>query len=1129
VNPHRRTLVRVITCAHCGAENPDGFRFCGSCGSPLGAEPPEGREERKVVTVLFADLAGFTGKAERLDPEDVRAMLSPYYARLRERLEAFGGTVEKFIGDAVVGLFGAPIAHEDDPERAVRAALAIRDAVGELNEGDSELDLHVRIGVNTGEALVALGARPIEGEGMASGDVVNTAARLQAAAPIDGILVGELTYRSTAGVIEYRETDPVTAKGKAEPVAAWEPLQARARLGVDVVRQARTALVGRERELEVLAGALARAREERSPQLVTLVGEPGIGKSRLVAELLQIVERDPDLIFWRQGRSLPYGEGVSFWALGEMVKGQAGILETDRDEDAEAKLHAAVGQLFTDEEDAAWVERHLRPLVGLAGEQLRDDRQAEAFAAWRRFLEALAERSPTVLVFEDLHWADDGLLDFIDHLVEWAGGVPLLVICTARPELLARRAGWGGGKPNAVTLSLSPLSGEETARLLSHLLERAVLPAEVHSALLSRAGGNPLYAEEFARMAAERDLLSRPEALPLPESVQGIIAARLDGLSGEEKALLQDASVIGKVFWLGAVASVGNVDRHAAEQVLHRLERRQFVRRDRRSSVAGETEYAFWHLLVGDVAYGQIPRARRAEKHRLAAEWTAALAADRVEDRAEMLAHHYRAALEFSRAAGQDVTALEAPARQALFAAGERAMALNAFGAAERFYADAVALTDPADPQRPHLLFRHGRALWLHTESGQDVLAEARDGLMSIGEVEPAAEAEIMIGDLIWHEARRDAAFERFERARELIESLPTSASKAWVVAHVSRFQMLAGRNEEAIALGKEALEMAEALGLANLRATCLNNIGVARVAAGDRDGLREIEASIAIAEQVSSPWDEARGYLNLASVVGYLGDLRRCRELHERATEISRRHGLETGIRFLRAERCLDLYHAGEWEEALKMADEFIAEVEVGSAHYMESACRFVRAWIRLARGRVDEALTDGARAVEVARDAKDPQALHPTLGEYARLLLLAGRLGDAERFADEVLELAAVEKDQLVRSQWIVPVAFVLAESGRPDEALAEADNTPLATPWADAARAVAQGDLPEAADVMAQIGALSDEAYARLLGAERLMVEGREQDAQDQLSRALAFYRSVGATGYVRRGEALLASTA
>jgi class 3 adenylate cyclase/tetratricopeptide (TPR) repeat protein len=1082
-----------------------------------------------VVTVLFADLAGFTGQAERLDPEDVRAMLSPYYARLRERLEGFGGTVEKFIGDAVVGLFGAPIAHEDDPERAVRAALAIRDAVAELNEGDSDLDLHVRIGVNTGEALVALGARPIEGEGMASGDVVNTAARLQAAAPVDGILVGELTYRATAGVIEYREADPVTAKGKAEPVVAWEPLQARARLGVDVARQARSALVGRERELDVLAGALARAREERSPQLVTLVGEPGIGKSRLVLELLEIVDRDPDLIFWRQGRSLPYGEGVSYWALGEMVKSQAGILETDRDEDAEAKLHGAVGQLIADEEDEKWVEGHLRPLVGLAGEQLRDDRQAEAFAAWRRFLEALAERSPTVLIFEDLHWADEGLLDFIDHLVEWAGGVPLLVICTARPELLARRAGWGGGKPNAVTLSLSPLSGEETARLLGQLFERAVLPAELHSALLARAGGNPLYAEEFARMATERDLLSRPEALPLPESVQGIIAARLDGVSGEQKSLLQDASVIGKVFWLGAVASVGGIDRHGAEQLLHELERRQFVRRDRRSSVAGETEYAFWHLLVRDVAYGQIPRARRAEKHRLAAEWTAALAADRVEDRAEMLAHHYRAALEFARAAGQDVKALETPARQAFFTAGERAMALNAFGAAERFYQDAVALSDLDDPQRPHLLFRHGRALWLHKESGQEVLAEARDGLMSIGEFEPAAEAEIMIGDLLWHGARRDAAFERFERARQLIEAHPTSPSKAWVMAHVSRFLMLAGRNEEAIGLGRDALEMAEALGLASLRSNCLNNIGVARVSMGDHDGVRDLEASIDIAEKVSSPWDEARGYLNLASVVGNLGDLRRCRDLHERATEISHRYGLETGIRFLRGERALDLYHGGEWEEALRTADEFIAEVEVGSAHYMESVCRMVRAWIRLSRGQVDSALTDGARALTVARDAKDPQALHPILAEYARILLLAGRPGEAMATADELLEIADSQQEQLVRSLWIVPIAFVLAESGRAPEALEQADATRPATRWAKAARQIARGELPQAADVLAEIGALSDEAYARLLGGERLIAEGREADAQTQLSRALAFYRSVGATAYVRRGETLLASTA
>ncbi|MDQ2909628.1 MAG: AAA family ATPase, partial [Actinomycetota bacterium] len=396
----------------------------------------EPRKERKVVTVLFADLVGFTSRAETLDPEDVEAILRPYHERLREELERHGGTVEKFIGDAVMAVFGAPVVHEDDPERAVRAALAIRDAIVE----DGTLD--VRIGVNTGEALVNIDARPEAGEGMVAGDVVNTAARLQATAPTNGVLVGEPTFRSTRQVIEFREHDPVEAKGKAERVPVWEAVQARSRLEVDV-RRPRAPLVGRRREVDVLVDALARASDERSPQLVTLVGEPGIGKSRLVYELFQAVEADPELVWWRHGRSLPYGEGVSFWALGEMVKTQAGILETDPPEAAEEKLRAAVAGM----EDADWIAGHLGALVGLGAEaELGADRRGEAFAAWRRFFEGLAERRPLVLVFEDLHWADDGLLDFVDHLVDWASGVAILVVGSARPELLDRRPGWGGGK-----------------------------------------------------------------------------------------------------------------------------------------------------------------------------------------------------------------------------------------------------------------------------------------------------------------------------------------------------------------------------------------------------------------------------------------------------------------------------------------------------------------------------------------------------------------------------------------------------------------------------------------------------------------------------------------------------------
>ena len=496
-----------MICAACGQENPEGFRFCGACGAALDVAPAGRREERKVVTVLFADLVGFTSRAEQMDPEDVRALLAPYHARLRQELERYGGTVEKFIGDAVMALFGAPLAHEDDPERAVRAALAIRDWVRE------EEELHVRVAVNSGEALISLGARPEAGEGMASGDLVNATARLQSAAPVDGVLVGETTYRATRHVIDYVEREPVEAKGKAEPIAVWEALEARSRFGVDVRQHGAAPLVGRARELDLLFTALERAKEEPSPQLVTLVGVPGIGKSRLVYELFQTVDRGDTLTYWRQGRSLPYGGGVSFWALSEMVKAHAGIREDDAAAEAEGRLRRAVRELVS-ESEAEWLETHLRPLAGLGADLGAGDRRDEAFAAWRRFFEALAERRPLVLVFEDLHWADDGLLDFVDYLVDWAGGVPLLVVATARPELLARRPAWGGGKLNATTIRLSPLRDEDTARLVGALLDRALLPAETQAALLEHAGGNPLYAEQFARLYEERGSV---EDVALPE------------------------------------------------------------------------------------------------------------------------------------------------------------------------------------------------------------------------------------------------------------------------------------------------------------------------------------------------------------------------------------------------------------------------------------------------------------------------------------------------------------------------------------------------------------------------------------------------------------------------------------
>ena len=430
-------------------------------------------EERKVVTAVFVDLVDFTERSERLDPEDVRGFLAPYHARAKAELERFGGTVEKFIGDAVVAVFGAPIAHEDDAERAVRAALAVRDAISELNADDPSLGLSVRVGAATGEALVNLNARPEQGEQLAAGDVLNTASRLQSAAPPDGILVDEATRRLTENAIEHREAESVFAKGKADPVTVWEPIAPKARLGVDIAFRGGAPLVGRSDELNALLDAVARSQRDRAPQLVTLVGVPGIGKSRLVWELFSALDSDPaQYVTWRQGRSLPYGDGVAFWALGEMTKAQAGILESDDAEAAEAKLRAAVEYVLDEVGEARWVEGHLRPLAGLgAGAEAGGDHATEALAAWRRFFEALAEQRPLILVFEDLHWADDGLLDFVDQMAEWTTDVPLLILCTARPELLDRKPGWGGGKRNATTISLAPLSQDDTAELVSSLLD----------------------------------------------------------------------------------------------------------------------------------------------------------------------------------------------------------------------------------------------------------------------------------------------------------------------------------------------------------------------------------------------------------------------------------------------------------------------------------------------------------------------------------------------------------------------------------------------------------------------------------------------------------------------------------
>jgi class 3 adenylate cyclase len=1104
----------MIVCPKCGQENPDGFRFCGRCGAALAAEPT--REERKVVTVLFTDLVGFTGRSERLDPEDVRATLSQYYARLRNEIERHGGTVEKFIGDAVMAVFGAPAAHEDDPERAVRAALAIRDAVD---------DLDLRTAVNTGEALVALGARTAEGEGMVSGDVVNTAARMQTAAPINGILVGDATFRATRHVIEYREAKPIQAKGKAEPVSVWEAVAARARFGEDVAERLRTSLVGRERELGALVDALERSRRELAPQLVTLVGVPGIGKSRLVAELFQVVDRDPELIWWRQGRSLPYGEGLSYWALGEIVKAQAGILETDEADAAEAKLASLLDDLVADAAELDWIGGHVRPLVGLgAADGAGGDRRSEVHSAWRRLLEALAEHRPLVLVFEDLHWADDGLLDFVDYLAEWAGGVPMLILATARPELLDRRPGWGGGKRNATTLSLAPLSREETARLLGELLEQALLPAQIQSQVLSRAEGNPLYAEEYVRMLQDRGFLVRRDGtwrlvregdLPLPETVHGMIAARLDALSRDEKELVQDAAVIGKVFWPGAVAAMGDRSPFALEEPLHALERKEFIRRERRSAVAGETQYAFLHALVRDVAYGQIPRGQRVDKHRRAAEWIEALSHERSEDRAEMLAHHYRQALEIARAAGVDDTPLRAPARQALIEATERASRLYAIAAIIDLAQAALELTPAGDPMRPLLEFRLATAYQSVGEDRFELAVSARDGFLAQGDVESAALVDILLARMYWLRGNGISSEEHVEHAASLVEELPLSYAKVRVLAQQARNVAITGLPARALELGEHVLPLAEQLGHDELLAHVLNTVGMARAIEGDPVGLDLLRRSVEYAKASNSPDTIHTSLNNLANSQWRLGDLDGASESLAQARRMNERFGSTAGLSWLDVEDMLDHELRGNWDEALARANAFIEGLG-SEKDYLAGPTRDVRTVVFTARGELAAAAAEVTLLLEHARDVEGEQ-LAPALADAARTFYALGRRADADELVAELLR----DHGDDFGAHWLRELPLLLAELGRGDEYLAAAaDARP--SPWLDAGTLVARGALAEAADAYETIGARATEAWARLLAAE---ASGDGAQAR----RALDYFRSVRATPYVRRCEAVLGTSA
>jgi tetratricopeptide (TPR) repeat protein len=691
----------------------------------------------------------------------------------------------------------------------------------------------------------------------------------------------------------------------------------------------------------------------------------------------------------------------------------------------------------------------------------------------------------------------------------------MLVLATARPELTTRRPGWGGGKANALTISLSALSDEDTARLANAVLERTVVPAELQSALLARAGGNPLFAEEFARLAAERG-----DDVELPDTVQALIAARLDALPDAEKELLQSASVIGKVFWVGALGEQATQERLAA------LERKDFIRRERRSSVADETEYAFRHVLTRDVAYAQIPRAARAAKHEATAAWIESLSPDRAEDRADMLAYHYVSALKYASPSGPPAEAVVTQARLALREAGDRAVALSALTAAARYYREALALW-PLDADRPRLLLAAGRAASQGEGTGAELLESARDALAAAGDVEGAAEADALLGNLLWRRGDRARATRHIERAQELVADLPPSRAKTFVLTVAAGNAMVAGEDDKAAELATEVVRLAESLGLDDARVQALTTLGSVNMHGGKRAALDFFDQALALGRQSRTPVI-LRTHANLAvSLVGF-GEMARAREVLREGLALAEGFGEQAMGRWLRGQVPYMEFCLGDWDEALRAVESFLEERDRLGAHYLEHDAHETRAMIRLGRDDVNGALEDAATAIAGARVAGDRQALYPALATGAFVYAGAGAV-EASRCKEELLRMW--EEDRGGTPPYGSHLlAFTLGSAGeRQQLANVLGRHKGSTLPWLRLVEAITGGDLLGAAEISSGMGDRSSEAYTRLRAAEQLVEEGRRAEADVQLGAALAFFRSVGATRYIREGERLLAASA
>jgi class 3 adenylate cyclase/tetratricopeptide (TPR) repeat protein len=960
----------AVACPACGAANEPGEKFCGECAAPLASAGPAGISggvaartavagpaavaERRLVTVLFADLVGFTPFAEEKDPEEVRELLGRYFDLAREVIERYGGTVEKFIGDAVMALWGAPVAREDDAERAVRAALELADAVPGLGP-----TIRARCGVLTGEAAVTLGAT---GQGLVAGDLVNTAARLQSVAPPGSVLVGEATMRAASAAIAYEEAGEQALKGKAAPVPAWRALRILAERG----GRGRSDLpeppfVGRDEELRLLRDAVTAVGRDRRARLVSITGPGGIGKSRLAWELEKWVDGVAEPVYWHRGRSPSYGEGISFWALGEMVRRRAGLAETDDEATTRERIAATVAEHVPSEDDRRWVEPALLTLLGV--EPAPAGGRDVLFAAWRIFFERIAEEGTTVLLFEDLQWADTGLLDFVEQLLAWSRSSPILVVTLARPELFERRPGWGSSARSATTLALEPLPAEAMRRLLDGFVPG--LPEPAIAAILARADGIPLYAVETVRALvaegrlAESDGAYRPVGdlgtLAIPDTLRSLIASRLDALEPADRVLVQAASVLGHSFTLGGIAATTGEDPVSLEPRLATLVRRELLslEADPRSPERGQ--YTFVQSLIREVAYGTLARRDRRERHLAVARWYEVLGD---EELAGALASHY---LEAHRASarGPEADAVAAQARRALRGAAERAAALGAHEQAIAYLEQALEVT-PEAAERAELLLRAARSSDLASRYAEAVpfAEQAIAAFEAAGDVTGTVRARSELGAILLDAARIADARDVLEATLAGVDEAVDPAVRAEVLSNLSRALMRSDEPGRAIEVADRALAIAERLDLELIVAEAFNNKGSSLGYLGRRrEAVALLEAAARAAQAGGFVGAELRALANLGAIVSG-EDRRRARAVGLEALALARRVGHRMMANWLTGGAIVDAFVAAEdWDLVLAMGDEALATVTDPAD---EQRILAFATLIRVCRGEpTDEAIT--------------------------------------------------------------------------------------------------------------------------------------------------------------------------